>query len=452
MRAQLARWLPRLVALAVVATCAATAVVTLQDRADEVAAEEAALRRTAADARATAAEATRTATLLEELEEVRLAGAADVRAARRDGSVADQVTLLRRLLEAAQAQILDVRQLSDAQREQLDVLRGCVATLDRVRARLAAGDTRGAAGHLAVGQDACARAEEVTDGIVAAVHPFDFPDPDVIEVDGTYYAYGTNGPGGTIQVLASTDLEDWEVRGSALPDVGPWARKGLTWAPAVLRTYDGYLLYYTVRHDAWGVQCLSVARSASPAGPFTDSSARPITCQTDFGGSIDPSPYVGEDGTPYLTWKSEGETIGNQSVLWGARLDRTGGAIVGASIPLLTVDRPWEGGVVEAPTMQRLGGAWILLYSGGDWRTSGYATGYARCLGPLGPCAKPADNLVLQTDDVVEGPGGPSVFRTPDGRPMVAYAGWSPGAVGPPEPRRLHLAELHATADTVTAS
>ena len=144
MRARLARWLPRLVALAVVVTCAATAVVTLQDRADEVAAEEAALRRTAADARATAAEATRTATLLEELEEVRLAGAADVRAARRDGSVADQVTLLRRLLEAAQAQILDVRQLSDAQREQLDVLRGCVATLDRVRARLAAGDTRGA--------------------------------------------------------------------------------------------------------------------------------------------------------------------------------------------------------------------------------------------------------------------------------------------------------------------
>ncbi len=451
-RRALRRWGPWVLALVVAATCTATIVITLQDRADVVAAEQASLTDGATAARAAAADLSRTAELTRTLEEVRAASATDVRAARRDTEVVDQVTALRQRLEDAQGAILDDQQVSASQRVQLDALGGCVATLDLVRTSLAAGDTRAATAHLAAGRGACARAEEVTDGIVDAVHPFDFPDPDVVEVDGTYYAFGTNGPGGTIQVLSSTDLQDWAVRGSALPDVAGWARKGETWAPAVLRTYRGYLMYYTVRHRDWGVQCLSVAYAESPAGPYADTSRVPITCQTDFGGSIDPSPYVGEDGTPYLTWKSEGETVGSQSVLWGARLDPSGRAIVGASIPLLTVDRPWEGRVVEAPDMQRVGGQWILLYSGADWRTSGYATGFARCLGPLGPCAKPADNLVLQTTDAVQGPGGPSVFRTRGGRVMVAYAGWDAGAVGPPEPRRLHLAELHMTPDSLTAT
>lgn len=58
------------------------------------------------------------------------------------------------------------------------------------------------------------------------------------------------------------------MRGAALPDVAAWAQPGRTWAPAVVRTRTGYLLYYTVRHRDWGHQCISVAHAASPTGPY----------------------------------------------------------------------------------------------------------------------------------------------------------------------------------------
>lgn len=435
-----------------VIVCAVTSVVTFRDRAEVVAEEEASLTRTGEAARGMATDLSRVVTLVEELREVREQGAVDGRAAGRDAVVADTVLVLRVRLAQAQDAILASREVSAGQRAQLDVLSGCVRTLDRVRSTLAGDDIQAATVVLAAGRDACRQAEEVVDGIVDAVHPFDFPDPDVIEVDGTYYAYGTNGPGGAIQVLSTTDLADWQVRGPALTEVAPWGRRGQTWAPAVLRTFTGYLLYYTVRHAQWGTQCLSVATASTPTGPFVDASRAPLTCQTDFGGSIDPSPYIGEDGTPYLTWKSEGETVGGRAILWAARLDRAGTGIVGPSVPLLTSDRPWEGTVVEAPTMARIDGTWILLYSGNDWRTGRYATGYARCLGPLGPCAKPEANVVLSSGDRAQGPGGLSVFRTIDGATMAAYAAWGGGRVGPPHPRRLYLARLHLTPATLTAS
>src|ERR1700686_1478860 len=48
------------------------------------------------------------------------------------------------------------------------------------------------------------------------------------------------------------------------------------------------------------------AASRPPIGPFIDTSAAPFACQTTLGGSIDPSPFVNADGTPYLVWKSTG--------------------------------------------------------------------------------------------------------------------------------------------------
>ena len=44
----------------------------------------------------------------------------------------------------------------------------------------------------------------------------DFPDPGVLVVDGTYYAYATEGGGRHIQVASSTDLVRWEYLGEAL--------------------------------------------------------------------------------------------------------------------------------------------------------------------------------------------------------------------------------------------
>src|ERR1019366_6365396 len=69
-----------------------------------------------------------------------------------------------------------------------------------------------------------------SDGLV---YPFDFPDPDILLVGGTYYAYATNSVAGNIQIIESTDLTHWTALGDALPSLPSWATPDETWAPGV---------------------------------------------------------------------------------------------------------------------------------------------------------------------------------------------------------------------------
>src|SRR5437868_4514274 len=51
----------------------------------------------------------------------------------------------------------------------------------------------------------------------------DFPDPDVLKVGDTYYAYATNSDNLNIQTVRSTDLVHWDLVGDALPRLPAWA-------------------------------------------------------------------------------------------------------------------------------------------------------------------------------------------------------------------------------------
>src|SRR5579859_1471784 len=53
-------------------------------------------------------------------------------------------------------------------------------------------------------------AAQSTSTFVNPVLNIDFPDPDVLKVGNTYYAYATNGNGFNIQVTSSTDLVHWQ--------------------------------------------------------------------------------------------------------------------------------------------------------------------------------------------------------------------------------------------------
>lgn len=75
------------------------------------------------------------------------------------------------------------------------------------------------------------------------VHPYDFPDPHVITVGDTYFAYGTNGPTGNIQILSPTVLRSWQIHGEAPAGVPPWARDGKTGAPSVTAMDGRYVLH-----------------------------------------------------------------------------------------------------------------------------------------------------------------------------------------------------------------
>ncbi len=271
------------------------------------------------------------------------------------------------------------------------------------------------------------------------VYPFDFADPDILVVRNTYYAYGTNSTAGNIQIMESTDLTHWRKVGDALPTLASWARPGSTWAPSVVHLKRSYVLYYTAATAGSRVQCLSVATSRRPGGPFVDSTTAPLECQATAGGSIDPSPYVDPDGQPYLVWKSIGGG-GQPATIWAQALDPEGTALVGAGpTALLRPSQPWEGSVVEAPTMVSLDGSYFLFYSGNNWDSTQYTVGVARCAGVLGPCVKPLTQALFGSQAGFEGPGGEALFTDVQGRLEMGFQAWLPGAVGYPHPRLLFI-------------
>jgi beta-xylosidase len=273
------------------------------------------------------------------------------------------------------------------------------------------------------------------------VYPFDFPDPDVILVGRTYYAYATNSVAGNIQIISSTDLTHWAAIGNALPSLPSWAKPDNTWAPSVTRVNGSFLMYYAAEVTASDTQCISVATASQPTGPFVDASSAPLECQQALGGSIDPSTFTDSNGLSYLLWKSGGP---GSSKLWAEQLNGAGTGFAPNTTPaqLLVPDQPWEGGTVEAPDLVIANGHYFLFFSGNNWNSANYAVGVARCAGPLGPCADATPTPILSSGNGIAGPGGASVFPDTTGAPWIAFHAWVPGAVGFPNSRDLYVRRL----------
>ncbi|MEA2973486.1 MAG: hypothetical protein QOG82_1944 [Actinomycetota bacterium] len=264
-----------------------------------------------------------------------------------------------------------------------------------------------------------------------SVHPGDFADPFVLHVDGTYFAYATQAGDDDVQVMRSYDLATWEHLGNALGGLPRWAAPGRTWSPVVLPRGEGYVLYYVVREPQSDRQAISVARASSPEGPFEDTSTGPIVFQLDRGGSIDPSPFLDEDGTAYLLWKSDDNAIQHPSHLWIQALSDDGLTLAGSPTELLAHDRTWERPLVEAPSMVRVGRRYYLFYSANWWESSRYSVGYATSRSPTGPFRKVTRSRPWFRSGVVAGgPGGQEFFTDADGALHMAYHGWTPDSVG----------------------
>ncbi len=274
------------------------------------------------------------------------------------------------------------------------------------------------------------------------VYPFDFPDPDVMLVGSTHYAYATNSVSGNIQIIESSNLTQWTAVGNALPNLPSWASANYTWAPSVAFIGGKYDLYYAVDPTASTTECISVATSTSPLGPFVDSSTAPLECQPSLGGAIDPNAFVDTDGTAYLLWKSGGA---GSSRIWAQQLDPSGTTFAAGSTPttILVPDQSWEAGTVEAPDMVAANGRYLLFYSGNDWSSANYAVGVATCTGPLGPCGDASPNPILSSGNGIAGPGGESVFPDTNGDFWIAFDAWNPAAVSSSNSRGLYIRSLN---------
>lgn len=266
----------------------------------------------------------------------------------------------------------------------------------------------------------------------------DFPDPFVLSVSaptGTlYYAYATGSAGRNLQVMSSTDLRTWSGVTDPLPTLPTWASRGRTWAPGVLAVSGVYRMYYAVQDTTSGRQCISVATSTPTGGAtgFSDTSHGPLVCQLDRGGSIDPSPFVAPDGSPYLLWKSDDNALGQRTSLWAQKLTADGLALVGtAPMRLLTATSwTWQRGIVEGPSMQFSGGVYYLFYGAGHWDSASAGLGYATCSSPVGPCTDRSWSAAwVGSHGAATGPSGPAVFSTNSGLRM-AYHAWQGGVVG----------------------
>lgn len=292
--------------------------------------------------------------------------------------------------------------------------------------------------------DRSPRAEEFDNPVIET----DFPDPGLLRVGETYYAYATgdprvdpNEPGDTgthIQVATSSDLVNWSEPAEALPELPEWSL-GLIWAPEVWQVGEQFVMYYTARFTEGEIQCISVAVADEPEGPFVDESDGPLVCQDDLGGSIDPFPFQDEDGTRYLFWKNDGNCCGRATHIWAQELTDDGLALIGEAVK--TGERNddfWEQDLVEAPTILEREGTYYMFFSANFFASEFYAIGYATSDDLLGPYTDAEENPIVSTpDDVTSwpndrpaGPGGQAIVADPDGDLWMLYHAWDMRMLG----------------------
>ena len=303
--------------------------------------------------------------------------------------------------------------------------------------------------------------------------PYDqnFPDPHVIEHGGVYYAYATNTGGPRLPTMTSTDLETWVAReawgpnpwsddpffNDALVRVPSWADGWgghEVWAPAVEAVGDEFRAYYAIRERRTPTRryCISVATAPGPMGPFEDHSREPLVCGDGAAGAIDPWMYTDDAGRHWLIWKSEPvtrsyleslpeDTFDDENddpdddtpdlrgaAIWAQPLRSDGLGFAAGTDPslLLVAQGGWENHIIENPALVDIDGRLVLFYSGNRWDSADYATGWATCASPAGPCGRGEAEPFQSRDATKFGPGGASIFRDVHGEPQIAYHAWNP--------------------------
>lgn len=267
-----------------------------------------------------------------------------------------------------------------------------------------------------------------------------WPDPSVIKVNGTFYTYATNTGGHHVPVRESTAIVfdgpvAWSGATEAFPEENhpSWIKEcdgdRHIWGPTVVRAFDAqlgwiYYLYYSAAFKCdtseYGEHAIGVAFSGSPTGPFVAIGSQPLLADPWDRGVIDPEIQI-VNGTWYLVystdWGPNGVPSGTQRYIdsWRMTAPDTLDSInsPGAFGHLLTADaNSWEDGVVEAPAIVVRKGVRFLFYSGGVF-SQNYATDYAVCTSPVGPCNRntPGTPWITTGWNGLTNPGGAEVFK-----------------------------------------
>jgi hypothetical protein len=230
-------------------------------------------------------------------------------------------------------------------------------------------------------------------------------DPSVLVDGDTVYVYAGHDTATTDDYIipeyicySSTDLENWTYHGSVFEvntTTVPWASGSTSaWASQVLKHNGKYYLYYCTWGNSTykGYQCIGVATSDSPTGPFENVSTTPLingytmTTENSSGwNDIDPTGWIETDSNGvehiYLNWgNSENYTCELNSDMVSVKDINGDGSITSADIKHTTINN-LEGTYTEAPYLYRrtdengnYTGKYYLFFAK-DWREQwAYAT------------------------------------------------------------------------------
>ncbi len=275
-------------------------------------------------------------------------------------------------------------------------------------------------------------------------NPLDVPvaDPFVYEEDGIYYLYGTDDVRGSeygFPVLTSTNLVNWEYRGSCFEkDETTWTQCNY-WGPEMAKVGDAYYLYFNGSPNekpGWPFNMhLCIAKADSPLGPFKEFKA-PFYKPEAPAEAIDQNIFIDDDGTAYLVFTQviQGRNDIRVVKLKDNLVEFDGKPVMGTIPTQAWESRVWDGHRVnEGGYMFKHNGYYYLTYTGNHFLDPHYSIGYATSKNPLGPWEKHEGNPILSKTETVHGPGNGMFVKSPDGKELfiVYHTHFKPGQVGP---------------------
>ena len=207
------------------------------------------------------------------------------------------------------------------------------------------------------------------------VHPqilVGYGDPAVLKTnDGWWLIATSNDAPDSFPILHSADLDHWEPRGFIFPegsDQPSWAAKGRSvadfWAPEMAKVGEEYWAVFTARQRS-NALAIGLARAPHPEGPWIDNGEPLITGKpvnttgipnsAVSGGVIDSHIFADDDGTTYLFWKEDRNSIWPRPLamllreqpqlidqLFEADEDRRTASFAAAIVPWANQRRPME--------------------------------------------------------------------------------------------------------------
>lgn len=217
---------------------------------------------------------------------------------------------------------------------------------------------------------------------------------------------------------------------------------------------DGtFVLYFSAdAADQTGngaTHCLGAATASNVEGPYTPTSDTSFACPLDIGGAIDPAGFRDDDGTYYVVYKVDGNSVGLDTPILLQRLDADAVTPTADAPVELFRNGAYDSGVTEAPNLIKVDGTYFCFFSSAGYCSTAYDESYAYASSIAGPYEKASEPLLVTGDYGLQGPGGLGIG--PSDNTHVALHSWSsPDAVCSDPGRYMYVGEIEISGTTIT--